>query len=94
MHSYGSLDYIMLFGVAVITAVTSALLPEKWGWKAFPLAILISTASLMAIVFGVIAILYQGVGGTVVHFNLVHLALAVVIFGLTLGIRRRRQKGR
>ena len=94
MHSYGPTDYTMLLGVAVVTAATSFVLPGRWGWKAFPIVLAVLVTVLFCVELGVSATLY-GLGyGFVFHANLLQIALAVVVFGLILGIRRRGQNAR
>ncbi len=92
MHPPGLPDLIILLGVMVITAAASYALPTSWGWKAFPLVVVILTVVLLGIFFVIVSILYQNAGGGfVVHFSTLYVIVAAIVFKLTLSIRRRSQ---
>ncbi len=84
-------DYATLLGVAGLTVLLAIFLPTKWGWRAFPLVIVGLVAALLTWVIGVMPIIYEQGGGMVVHMGLLHLALATIVFWLTLALKQRQQ---
>jgi len=79
----------MLAAAFTGTSVVSAALPLRWGWRAFPLVLLILLVALVVVLFGPTLLLPDRAGGTVIHLNALLLVPVIVAFCLTLAIRRR-----
>ena len=69
-----SLAYIA--GMIALIAIFAFLMPLRWGWKAFPLAAAGSVISVLFLALASFLFLYRDGGGFVVHFGLIHMAVA------------------
>lgn len=62
--------------VTMLIAIFAFFMPLRWGWKAFPLAAAGSIIAVAVAILGSSSFLYRDGGGFVVHFGLVHMAVA------------------
>ncbi len=85
---------MLALSIAALVALCAALMPLRWGWKAFPFAVMASiiTTALLAVAFA--RMLYENGGGAMVHFNVLHLSVACALGAVAFAfVRKARSSG-
>jgi energy-coupling factor transporter transmembrane protein EcfT len=87
-------DFSMLVAIFLATSALAAFVPKRWGWKAFPLVLMLLAIGVLAAAFGPWLFSSDTFKGVAIHVYSIHLLAATLGFAIMFGIRQLIAKAR